>query len=123
MFDHATTMSSGMDAGDKAGKIPVLLLKTKSVPNDGYEEYFTAGERFEPKFVPVLEHKHNKESLNLVKELLRSGDIDVERKEARYGGLIFTSQRAVEGFMSVAEELRGNNQLSINLFQIGRIKQ
>ncbi|KAI9788326.1 MAG: hypothetical protein M1835_002340 [Candelina submexicana] len=100
-------------AGNEAAKIPVLLLKTKSLPNDGYEEYFTRTEPFVPEFVPVLVHRQNQKNLSLVKELLRSGGINAGQKGAQYGGLIFTSQRAVEGFMSVVEELRETDEYII----------
>ncbi|KAI9723717.1 MAG: hypothetical protein M1812_001017 [Candelaria pacifica] len=97
--------------GDQSGKIPVLLLKTKSTPHDGYEEYFSTNKRFAPRFVPVLEHKYKKEELNLVKNLLRNGNIAAGENEAVYGGLIFTSQRAVEGFASVVEVLHASTEL------------
>jgi uroporphyrinogen-III synthase len=82
-------------------KIPMLLLKTKSVPNDGYEEYFSEPEsRFTPIFVPVLEHKPHTANLDQLRSLLRKGEL-----KGKYGGMIFTSQRAVEGFARVAQEL------------------
>jgi uroporphyrinogen-III synthase len=90
-------------------KIPIILLKTKSTPNDGYEEYFRSvqaagGVGFEPAFVPVLEHRYNRENLERVARLLRDGG---EGVGTGYGGLIFTSQRAVEGFISVVASGRG----------------
>lgn len=86
-----------------------MLLKTKSTPNDGYEEQFSAakeGQHFEPVFVPVLEHKFLEEGLSVVRELLRNKKTcrDVG---AKYGGLIFTSQRAVEAFAKLVEEGKG----------------
>lgn len=97
-------------------KIPVYLLKTRSQPDDGYEEYFSTlstsngnaiatsdpTSRFEPRFVPVLEHQQNTANLNRLEELLRS-----RRLTEQYGGLIFTSQRAVEGFSDVVRRLDG----------------
>lgn len=96
------------DSGSKEGT-PVLLLKTKSTPNDGYEEQFFAVKdevSFEPVFVPVLEHKFLEEGLNVVRALLQDKQI---RKEggAKYGGLIFTSQRAVEAFAKLVSEGKG----------------
>ncbi|XMA19969.1 hypothetical protein WAI453_012760 [Rhynchosporium graminicola] len=99
----------------KAGadsSIPILLLKTKSNPNDGYEERFRAVNnslQFDPSFVPVLEHQFLDAGLNIVKDLLQNRQIgkDVEKK---YGGMIFTSQRAVEAFTRLVEEGTGDAQ-------------
>jgi uroporphyrinogen-III synthase len=99
---------SSIDIGVE-GPTPVLLLKTKSTPNDGYEEHF-CGEKdgfcFEPTFVPVLEHKFLDEGLGIVKDLLQNKQIGKE-VGSKYGGLIFTSQRAVEAFARLVEEGRG----------------
>ncbi|KAH0538507.1 hypothetical protein FGG08_004894 [Glutinoglossum americanum] len=91
-------------------KTPVMLLKTKSTPSDGYEEHFSSiqtagGVGFEPVFVPVLEHRHNRENLDEVRRLMRNGGFSGEDVEGvkRYGGLVFTSQRAVEGFVGVID--------------------
>ena len=59
-------------------KVPIILLKTKSTPTDGYEEYFRSaqtldGVGFEPAFVPVLEHRYNRENLGEVARLVRDG--------------------------------------------------
>jgi uroporphyrinogen-III synthase len=75
-------------------KSPIFLLKTKSTPHDGYDEYFTA-HGYEPRFIPVLEHKFHNANLQIVQDLYVSGTLT-----EKYGGLIFTSQRAVEGFAS-----------------------
>lgn len=92
--------------------IPVYLLKTRSQPDDGYEEYFSKLQlsdsrdvekptlRFSSHFVPVLEHQQNRTSLARLEDLLRTGQLT-----HHYGGLIFTSQRAVEGFSSVIQKL------------------
>src|SRR5271156_2985677 len=72
----AKTMSTN-DSGAKRG-IPVLLLKTKSTPNDGYEEQLSVakqGESFDPIFVPVLEHQFLEEGLSVVRDLLRNKQI------------------------------------------------
>lgn len=98
------------DSGAKEG-IPVLLLKTKSTPNDGYEEQFSAVKEegsFEPAFVPVLEHRFLEEGLNTVRELLQKKQIRRDG-DAKYGGLIFTSQRAVEAFAKLADEGKGKH--------------
>ncbi|KAF7155171.1 hypothetical protein CNMCM5623_006598 [Aspergillus felis] len=75
---------------------PILLLKTKSTPHDGYEEFFSA-HGYNPAFVPVLEHHFNQTNLRTVKDLFTSGSLNAGPGR-KYGGLIFTSQRAVEGF-------------------------
>ncbi len=95
--------------------IPVLLLKTRSHPHDTYEEYFSGSRStttsdagvtskvetavvFSPEFVPVLEHRPNTENLTQLEQLLGSG-----RLAGRYGGMIFTSQRAVEAWADVVK--------------------
>jgi hypothetical protein len=97
--------------------IPILLLKTKSTPNDSYEEYFSSTSSlplFAPIFVPVLEHRSDVQNLEVVKRSLRDGGDGAlkGRKMGRYGGMIFTSQRAVEGFAGVVEELEGEQRIA-----------
>jgi uroporphyrinogen-III synthase len=90
-------------------KQPVLLLKTKSAPNDTYEELFSTprdGLEFEPIFVPVLQHQFLEDGMSSFRDLLHNRRIS-NRKDAAYGGLIFTSQRAVEGFSKLVEEGKG----------------
>ena len=94
-------------------RIPVLLLKTKSHPTDAYEQYFSqqssTGPVFEPSFVPVLEHTLNEANVSHLADLVRSGEIREE-----YGGVIFTSQRAVEAWIEVGKRVdegrRGNTE-------------
>ncbi len=95
-------------------KTPVLLLKTKSVPGDAYEELFSSppdGPGFEPSFVPVLEHRFDDDGMAKVRTALRSQAISTAEGSA-YGGLIFTSQRAVEAFTKLVEERRGETPVS-----------
>lgn len=92
-------------------KTRVLLLKTKSHPEDGYENYFRScqGEKYEPVFVPVLEHYFIRSSLEGLKQLVLRGDFTSSkgaRESSGFGGLIFTSQRAVEAFAVVVDGLR-----------------
>lgn len=82
---------------------PVLLTKTKSTPADSYEEYFS-NEPFTCTFVPVLEHRSNPQNLNHIRSLLLERRLGRGRNAA-YGGMIFTSQRAVEGFAKVVGEI------------------
>ncbi|PLN77316.1 tetrapyrrole biosynthesis, uroporphyrinogen III synthase [Aspergillus taichungensis] len=91
---------------------PILLLKTRSSPKDTYAEYFSA-RGYNPAFVPVLEHRFRGESLSRLRGLLEGGRFttagDYKNNgtgnggEDKYGGLIFTSQRAVEAFGAVLE--------------------
>lgn len=95
-----------------ASKVPVILLKTKSTPTDSYEDYFNTAEdgRYIPSFAPVLEHNFRKQSLQEIADLYRTGDLGLAPNQdgslPRYGGIIFTSQRAVEAFSSVINTLR-----------------
>ncbi|TPX09616.1 uncharacterized protein E0L32_009217 [Thyridium curvatum] len=94
----------GVDAS--AGRIPVLLLKTRSSPSDAYEELFSSrhnGLHFEPIFVPVLEHKFRDTEMKLVAGLLQRGEMG-KGPECTYGGMVFTSQRAVEAFAKLVRE-------------------
>lgn len=88
----------------------MLLLKTRSTPYDGYEEYFNRtqeGLSYAPAFVPVLEHKFLDDNLHLVKEYLVNKQI--KKDGGKYGGMIFTSQRAVEAFARIVEEGKATN--------------
>lgn len=85
--------------------IPIFLLKTKSLPHDGYEEYFEKVEGTEPQFVPVLEHRFDEGNLGVVRGLLEGKRFG--SGEGEYGGLIFTSQRAVEAFGRLVDEKKG----------------
>lgn len=97
---------------DRAAEgIPLFLLKTKSLPNDGYAEQFSAETgtaQFDPIFVPVLEHRFFETALMDAGNLLQEKRI---RRSARskYGGMIFTSQRAVEAFARLVEGGMGAN--------------
>jgi uroporphyrinogen-III synthase len=95
-----------------ADKIPVILLKTKSTPTDGYESYFNAAKngRYTASFAPVLEHQFRKSSLQEIANIYRTSDLGLSPKpdgtSPKYGGIIFTSQRAVEAFTQVINTLR-----------------
>ncbi|KAF4547466.1 Uroporphyrinogen-III synthase HemD-like protein [Elsinoe fawcettii] len=102
------------DAPDSARDIgmPVLLLKTKSTPTDGYEEYFdnVKSVRFRPRFVAVLQHQFVEESLCWLRATIEQGCFcqhvpDGGAAGEQFGGAIFTSQRAVEAFSKVVESL------------------
>lgn len=87
--------------------IPVLLLKTKSSPGDAYEDLFSASQHdglsFAPEFVPVLQHTFLDAGMKQVEALLRDRRIGTG-PQAEYGGLIFTSQRAVEAFVKLVQD-------------------
>jgi uroporphyrinogen-III synthase len=97
-------------AEQSRGKTPILLLKTKSAPRDTYEELFMSldNHRYAPVFVPVLEHRFKQDALDGVREHITSRGLVSKAKGglATYGALIFTSQRAVEAFAEIVEELR-----------------
>jgi hypothetical protein len=86
---------------------PILLLKTRSSPNDGYDEFFTAN-NYTPTFVPVLEHRFNAKNLSHVRSLFTTGAFNASDNTnptgPKYGGMIFTSQRAVEGFANMISQ-------------------
>lgn len=90
-------------------KVPILLLKTKSTPGDGYEDIFSRpqhGLSFDPSFVPVLEHRFEESGMAEVESILRSKMVG-RQLGASYGGLIFTSQRAVEAFTKIVQDGQG----------------
>ncbi|KAL1793827.1 hypothetical protein ACET3X_007248 [Alternaria dauci] len=99
-------------------KIPILLLKTKSVPKDAYEELFLTLDngRYAPVLVPVLEHRFKREALHHVRQhVLNRGFVPTSQQGlATYGALIFTSQRAVEAFSEVVEEIRRDGSLDVD---------
>jgi uroporphyrinogen-III synthase len=95
--------------------IPVLLLKTKSTPSDAYQDLFSAdpdapaigdhGSRFSSRFVPVLQHRFEESGMSKLRSWLRTGAISASSSQERqFGGLIFTSQRAVEAFTQAVRE-------------------
>lgn len=92
------------------GKTPILLLKTKSAPTDTYEELFATcdNNQYAPVFVPVLEHRFKRDALDTVRQHIVNREFVPTSQNglATYGALIFTSQRAVEAFNEVVEDLR-----------------
>lgn len=91
-------------------QLPVYLLKTKSLPADGYEEYFSTIESglFKPTFVPVLEHQFRKTSIDWLHSVAQEGGFSLSSNATttdRFGGIIFTSQRAVEAFTQIVQSL------------------
>ncbi|KAF7671906.1 hypothetical protein GT037_010129 [Alternaria burnsii] len=105
-------------AEQSRGKIPILLLKTKSIPKDTYEELFLTLDdgRYAPVFVPVLEHRFKRDALHDVRQhVTNRGFVPKSQQDlGTYGALIFTSQRAVEAFSEVVEEIRKEGSLDID---------
>ncbi|XDG04846.1 hypothetical protein ABKA04_004461 [Annulohypoxylon sp. FPYF3050] len=91
-------------------KVPVLLLKTISTPTDAYQDIFSTPREsfsFEPTFVPVLQHRFEDDGIQQFEKLLRERRIN-KTSDSAYGGLIFTSQRAVEAFAKLVDEYKGD---------------
>lgn len=99
-------------------QVPVYLLKTRSSPTDAYEEHFgTPSEgKYKPIFVPVLEHILRDDALRTLRRSAErfafagGSEADARRKAThnpakKYGGVVFTSQRAVDAFATVIAKL------------------
>ncbi|KAK3706187.1 uroporphyrinogen-III synthase [Vermiconidia calcicola] len=100
------------------GQVPVYLLKTKSSPTDAYEDYFKELDngKYKPVFVPVLDHMFREDTLRTLRRsaerfaFASGSEADARRKATnnpakKYGGIIFTSQRAVDAFATVVAKL------------------
>lgn len=112
-------------AENNGDKIPLLLLKTRSTPSDGYEYYFSTfdGSRYKPIFVPVLQHQFKQDALDQVRRDITSRSFLASsgQDHAKYGAIIFTSQRAVEAFTQVVESIRNDPEFSIDELLPGSI--
>ena len=101
-------------------KIPILLLKTRSTPSDAYHDLLSSsslnGSPFAPEFIPVLHHQFDRNGISKLTTLLTNEAIS-GNENAQFGGLIFTSQRAVEAFTHVVTETRPN--LSVPIYSVG----
>lgn len=105
--------TSRLNATIASESIPVLLLKTKSSPGDAYEDILSASHlhvdaqiNFKPRFVPVLQHRFEDAGMTKVAALLRNREIGAH-DGASFGGMIFTSQRAVEAFSKLVVDGAG----------------
>ncbi|KAF2005913.1 tetrapyrrole biosynthesis, uroporphyrinogen III synthase [Amniculicola lignicola CBS 123094] len=107
-----------MATDNSSRRVPLLLLKTKSAPADGYEEFFNTFEhgRYRPAFVPVLEHRFKQDALEHVRHCITGGGFvpGPESTLARYGAMIFTSQRAVEAFSEIIESIKQEGQHNLD---------
>ncbi|MCJ1322857.1 hypothetical protein MMC15_008207 [Xylographa vitiligo] len=83
---------------------PLLLLKTRNTPTDAYATYFSAPRpgsvHLHPTFIPVLHHTFHPPSLTHLRALL-----SLPAPAFPYGGLICTSQRAVEALARALDDL------------------
>jgi uroporphyrinogen-III synthase len=88
-------------------KSALFLLKTQSTPRDTYQDFFETFQdsRFTPIFVPVLQHEVQTDALERLRVLIETKAFLKSSDCQKYGGIIFTSQRAVEAFTSVVESL------------------
>ncbi len=99
-------------------QIPVYLLKTRSSPSDAYEEYFSNPNNgnYKPIFVPVLEHMLRDDTLRTLRRSAErfafaggseatARQIATNNPAKKYGGIVFTSQRAVDAFATVIGKL------------------
>ncbi|KAI9820893.1 MAG: hypothetical protein M1832_003526 [Thelocarpon impressellum] len=111
--------------------VPILLLKTPSTPRDVYADHF-APPAHDARFVPVLEHCWQDANIREVEELLLAGAFGGATAGGdgrRHGGLVFTSQRAVEAFVRVldgAQSKRPDTPLvppSVPLYVVGPATQ
>ncbi|KAK2015353.1 uroporphyrinogen-III synthase HemD [Colletotrichum eremochloae] len=101
-----------MPSSPSLAKVPVLLLKTRSLPGDAYEDLFCRkdnGLDFEPTFVPVLHHSFQEKGMATIRDVLHRRGVNAGTNGS-YGGLIFTSQRAVEAFSSLVAEKEGTHE-------------
>ena len=87
--------------------IPLLLLKTPTSPIDAYTTLFTSPPTssctYTPHYIPVLTHHSNLSPLFPILDPLASsvhsaGSLSCDYISFPYGGLIFTSARAVDAF-------------------------
>ncbi|POS82364.1 hypothetical protein EPUL_006267 [Erysiphe pulchra] len=89
-----------------SNEIPIIFLKSENTTDDRFQKQFSViknGLKFDPCFVPVIEHNFKEAELDLFRKILHKRRIGKEIG-SKYGGLIFTSQRAVEAFASLVLE-------------------
>ncbi|KAL8763056.1 MAG: hypothetical protein Q9184_001083 [Pyrenodesmia sp. 2 TL-2023] len=94
------------------GSIPIILLKNASNGHtDPYTTHFPSHSSplngtYQPMYVPVLEHTlHIQPILGALEVFSEVQSYDDATTFFTYGGLIFTSQRAVEAFASALDHL------------------
>ncbi|KAI4141363.1 MAG: hypothetical protein L6R39_005379 [Caloplaca ligustica] len=92
--------------------IPILLLKNKSTGHtDPYTTHFSShplspNVTYQSIYVPVLEHTFRTEPvLRTFKPFFNNQDVEDATTLFPYGGLIFTSQRAVEAYAASLNQM------------------
>jgi uroporphyrinogen-III synthase len=99
-------------------KTPVFLLKNPSEPSDRYEELILSADNggYVPIFVPVLEHSILNEGVDEIAALLGGRTFSPSLPDRTYGGIIFTSQRAVAAFAEAIERVNSQSEQGISEF-------
>ncbi|KAL9580515.1 MAG: hypothetical protein Q9212_004450 [Teloschistes hypoglaucus] len=107
---------SSMD-DHKSISIPVIFLKNPlNGPLDPYTSHFSHNppsptSLYQPHYVHVLDHTHDLAPITALFSDLSNDDTDAEGTSIPfpYGGLIFTSGRAVEAFAAALEQLSSSS--------------
>ncbi len=89
-------------------RTPIVLLKARAA-DDGYQHRLGIAKNgldYRPIYLPVLDYYFDEKNLGVVRELLESKQFGNDDRQS-YGGLIFTSQRAVEAFAHLIREGKG----------------
>jgi uroporphyrinogen-III synthase len=91
---------------------PIFFLKALATPSDAFQELFsglrnTADDPiFDPIFIPILDHALQEQGVSSIVQLLLQASISAH-EDALYGGIIFTSQRAVKAFSTALGRVKG----------------
>ncbi|KAK6524171.1 hypothetical protein TWF694_005831 [Orbilia ellipsospora] len=103
--------------------IPVLLLKTKSSPTDPYDTLFSSTGEYDPIFIPVLQHHPVNDDIvrsyildGAISSTPRNDSSSSSSEGSKFGGLIITSQRAVEALGTLLDELKQSHETLISTF-------
>lgn len=117
---------------DSKESIPIILLKNPSAGHtDPYTSQFVSyppmspSSAYEPLYVHVLEHTSNTAPIiNLLSRYSQSKRPDqVATAHFSFGGLIFTSQRAVEAFASALDSIRRNDAHELSATPLAYLRQ
>ncbi|KAL8775031.1 MAG: hypothetical protein Q9209_000510 [Squamulea sp. 1 TL-2023] len=116
---------------DGENSIPIIFLKNPSAGHtDPYTTSFAPNtpllsSRYESLYVPVLEHTSDiNPILHVLSQFNPSQNVDQDPTvEFPYGGLIFTSQRAVEAFALALECRQTNHDSKLNGTAPGQLQR
>ncbi|KAL8848722.1 MAG: hypothetical protein Q9221_006266 [Calogaya cf. arnoldii] len=117
---------------DSMESIPILFLKNPSAGHtDPYTSHFgsnplpSSRSAYEPLYVPVLEHTSSTAPiLDMFSHFKQSFGPDlISTTHFPYGGLIFTSQRAVEAFALALDSFRPDNFHELGATPLGYLRQ